>query len=110
MTLNSKKLTSPTTSMVCLCILIDTKTRTMSVPPEKLENIIQMCAEWPIKKYCSKRELQFLLRSLLYVSKYVRPVRTFLNCMLHFYKVDGSNSSAKLTVEFFKDLRWFAIF
>ena len=43
--LNSKKLVSPTTSMGCLGILIDTETRTMSVPPEKLEHVIQMCAE-----------------------------------------------------------------
>ena len=67
LTLNSKKLVSPTTSMVCLGILIDTETRTMSVPPEKLENIIQMCAEWQNKKSCSKRELQSLLGSLICV-------------------------------------------
>ena len=54
-TLNSKKLVSPPTSMVCLDISIDAETRTMSVPPEKLENIIQMCAKWQNKKYCSKR-------------------------------------------------------
>ena len=33
LTLNSKKLVSPTTSMVCLGVLIDTETRTMSGPP-----------------------------------------------------------------------------
>ena len=43
---NPKKLVSPTTSIVCLDILVDTETRTMSVPPEKLENIIETCAEW----------------------------------------------------------------
>ena len=36
LTLKSKKLVSPATSMVHLVILIDTETRTMSVPPEKL--------------------------------------------------------------------------
>ena len=64
LTLNSKKLVSPTTSMVCLGILINTETRTMSVPPEKLENIIKMCDEWQNKKFGSKRELQSLLGSL----------------------------------------------
>ena len=44
LTLNSKKF-SLTTSMLCLGISIDTETRTMSLPPEKIENIIQMCAE-----------------------------------------------------------------
>ena len=35
--------------MVCLGILVDTEARTMSVPPEKLETIVQMCAEWQTK-------------------------------------------------------------
>ena len=110
LTLNSKKLVSPTISMVCLGILIDTETRTMSVPPEKLENIIQMCAEWQNKKYFSKRELQSLLGSLLYVSKCVRPTRTFLNRMLQFLRSMEGNSSTWLTAESFKDLKWFATF
>ena len=108
LTLNSKKLVAPTTSKVCLGILIDTKTRTMSVPSEKLENIIYMCTDWQNKKYCTKQELQSLLGSLLYVSKCVRPARTFLNRMLQVLRSMGSNSSTKLTVEFFKDLKWFS--
>ena len=110
LTLNSKKLVSPTTSMVCLGILIDTETRTMSVPPEKIENIVKMCDEWQNKKFCSKRELQSLLGSLLYVSKCVRPARAFLNRMLQFLRSMKGNSSTRLTVDFFKDLKWFVTF
>ena len=110
LTLNSKKLVSPTTSMVCLGILIDTEARTMSVPPEKLENIVKMCDEWQNKKFCSKRELQSLLGSLLYVSKCVRPARAFLNRMLQFLRSMTGNSSTRLTVDFFKDLKWFVTF
>ena len=69
-----------------------------------------MCAEWQNKKYCSKRELQSLLGSLLYASKCVRPARTFLNRMLQFLKSMEGNSSTRLTAEFFKDLKWFATF
>ena len=47
--INPKKLVLPTTSMVCLNRFVDTKTRTMSAPPEKLQNIIQMFAEWQTK-------------------------------------------------------------
>ena len=108
--MNPKKLVAPTTSMVCLGILVNTETRTMYVPPKKIENIIQMCAEWQSKEYCSKGELQSLLESLLYVSKCVRPARTFLNRMLQFLRSMGGNSSTMLTAEFFKDLKWFATF
>ena len=76
LTLKSNKLVSPTTSMVCLGILIDTETRTMSVPPEKLENIVKMCDEWQNKQFCSKRELQSLLGSLLYQNASGQPGRS----------------------------------
>ena len=52
---NPKKLVASTTSMVCLGILVNTETRTMSVPTEKLQSIIKMCTEWETKKICSKR-------------------------------------------------------
>ena len=38
------KLVKPTTSKVCQGTLVDSETRTMSVPPEKLEIIVQMYA------------------------------------------------------------------
>ena len=66
---NQKKLVAATTSMVCLGILVDTEARTMSVLPEKLAIIIQMCTEWQSKEYCSRRHPQSLLGSILYVSK-----------------------------------------
>ena len=44
-------------------LIVLLKTRTMSVPPEKLQNIIHMCTEFIILiyifEYCSKRELQY---------------------------------------------------
>ena len=44
--INLKKLVAPCTSLVCLGILINTETKTMSVPPDKLENVISMCNQW----------------------------------------------------------------
>ena len=67
LTINPKKLVAPPTSLVCLGVLINTKTRTMSVPPDKLDSIMDMCYQWKTKKFCSKRQLQSLLGSLLYV-------------------------------------------
>ena len=36
--------------------------------------------------------------------------RTFLNRMLQFLRSMEGNSTTRLTVEFFKDLKWFATF
>ena len=87
--INKKKLIPPTTSMICLGILVDSQAQTMSVPPEKLTCITDMCHEWQNKKVCSKRQLQSLLGSLLFISKCVRPARVFLNRMLEFLRLMG---------------------
>ena len=52
--INSKK---PSTPVVCLGILINTEDRTMSIPPEKLQEIIQSCHKWHTKRFPSKRQL-----------------------------------------------------
>ena len=102
--INKKKLVPPTTSMICLGILVDSQVRTMSVPPEKLKCITDMCHEWQNIQVCSKRQLQSLLGSLLIISKCVRPARVFLNRMLEFLRLMGTNKMATLTCLFFRDL------
>ena len=70
--LSEKKIITPTRKMNCLGIVVDTETFTTSIPPQKLQEIFNLCAAWQNKKTCSKRELQSLLSSLLYVSKCVK--------------------------------------
>ena len=71
------KLVNPSTSVVCLGILIDSKNQTISIHPTKLQEIVQMCAMWSSKKFCTKTQFQSLLGSLLYITKCVRPARFF---------------------------------
>ena len=108
--INKKKRVPPTTSMICLGILVNSQIRTMSVPPEKLKSIGDMCHEWQNKNFCSKRQLQSLLGSLLFIFKCVRPARVFLNCMLEFLRLMGTQKMATLSSEFFRDLNWFCTF
>ena len=44
--INHEKLIAPTTSAICLGILVDTKTRTISIPSEKLAEIKSKCQHW----------------------------------------------------------------
>ena len=71
--ISAKKLVPPSTSVNCLGILTDSIQKTVSIPQEKLAEITQLCKQ---------RDLQSLLGSLLYVSKYVKHLRFFLNKML----------------------------
>ena len=93
--------------MVCLGILINTVDRTISIPPKKLQAIVNMCRNWATKTYCSKNQLQSLLGSLLYITKCVKPARIFLNRKLQFLRENVDNTKIILTTEFFKDLAWF---
>ena len=102
LTINPKTLVAPCTSLVCLGVLINTETRTMSVPPDKLDSIIDMCCQWKTKKFCSKRQLQSLLGSLLYVSKCVKPAHTFLNRMLMLLRENFEKDTIFLNTAFLK--------
>ena len=51
----------------------------MSIPPEKMSDIRNICSEWLDRRIVSKSELQSLLGSLLYITKYVKSSRSFLN-------------------------------
>ena len=72
LTVSSKKLVPPSTRVVCLGILVDTETLTISIPPEELQAIKQMWSQWATKYSCTKKDLQSLLGSLLYVTKCIK--------------------------------------
>ena len=101
--ISSKKLHPPSTQAVCLGTLFDTVTRTITIPPDKLQEVIHICKNWDNKAMCTKNNLQSLLGSLLYVSKCVRHARVFLNCMLQVLKEQTHKSIITLAPPFFRD-------
>ena len=52
--ISAKNLHPPDTQVVCLGILFDTVNRTISIPPEKLQEIIRTCKNWQIKGIVQK--------------------------------------------------------
>ena len=108
--ISPKKLVPPSTSVTCLGILINSIQKTISIPPEKLAEITQLCIQWSTKTYSGKRDLQSLLGSLLYVSKCVKHSRFFLNRMLKLLRDNHDKTKILITPEFQKDLAWFNSF
>ena len=108
--INPKKLVPPATSVTCLGILVDSVQKTISIPSEKLAEIAQLCADWGSKTYCSKRDLQSLLGSLLYVSRCVKYSRFFLNRMLQLLRDNVNARKILITADFKHDLAWFNSF
>ena len=99
--ISNKKLHPPSTQAVCLGILFDTVDRTISIPPEKLQEILGMCKSWSKNSTCTKNKLQSLLGSLLYVSKCVKPARVFLNRMLQVLREQAYKPIITLPPAFF---------
>ena len=105
--ISEKKLEPPTTSLNCLGIMINTETFTMSIPPEKLKEIVDICQQWSHKAYCTKRQLQSLLGSLLYISKCVRASQFFLNRLLEVLRAMEDKKTVPVTREAKRDINWF---
>ena len=108
--ISRKKLVAPDTTVTCLGIQIDTVTRTLSIPHKKLQEIASICKSWVTKTYCSKKALQSLLGSLLYITKCVKPARIFLNRMLALLRDNHNVQKILLNQAFFQDLTWFNTF
>ena len=54
LTISEKKLVVPTTSAMCLGVLIDTVKGTVAIPDEKMHQIKQSVIEWQNRLTCSK--------------------------------------------------------
>ena len=89
---------------------MDTIAQTISIPNDKLCQINYICSSWLSKTYCSKRDLQSLLGSLLYITKCIKPAWFFLNRMLSLLRQNINHRKILLTQAFFADLNWFLTF
>ena len=76
------KLVEPAVKCHCLGILINTKERTLSLTAEKLSEIIDKCKQIMGRDYVTRRQLQSVIGSLMFLHKCVRPTRFFVNRLL----------------------------
>ena len=107
--ISESKLTPLTTKIVCLGIHVDSESATMSVPVEKLEEIPQACQSFVKLKNFTKKQLQSILGSLLFIHKVVKPARYFLNRLLDTLRT-MKQDKAPMTEAISKDINWFLTF
>ena len=108
LSVSEKKLVMLSTKAVCLGILIDSQNGTISIPPEKLEQVNTMVRQWLTKNVVTKQQLQSLLGSLLYVHKCVKPAHVFLNRMLDLLRASHVTQKITLSPEFKRVCHLFA--
>ena len=105
LTVSQKKLVAPAIQVTCLGVLIDTIKGTVSIPPEKLDQINITVHQWLSKSIISKRQLQSILGLLIYVHKCVKPARIFINRMLDLLRSAHATQHITLTTDFKLDLQ-----
>ena len=84
--------------MIFLGIQVDTIKLTLTIPPEKWEEIIQLVSRWMHKKVASIREVQQLAGSLNFACRCVKSGRVYLSRILNFLRLFGSLNKTTLPV------------
>ena len=99
----------PSTLMPYLGVQFDTVAMTMSIPPEKLEEVRAEVHLWLKKTTATKKTLQKLLGKLFWVSRCVKYSRSFMARLLGQLKLTntvGENKKVKLSQDCKADITW----
>ena len=108
--MNPSKKTPPCKTLTCLGIVVNITDGTLSIAPDKLQSIHQMCCQVATKKFLSKKSYQSLIGKLIYIHKCVAPARSFINRILSLFRSNTHKSRIHLTSDFFRDIQWFLKF
>ena len=100
--ISKSKLTAPTTKINCLGIEVDSVKATLSIPTEKLHEILQKCIKFKNQKQFSRRQLQSVIGKLMFVHKVIKPARVFVNRLLE--KLRSMKDKASMSTEILNDI------
>lgn len=102
-----RKIVWPAPVMEFLGIVIDSINMILCISESRLQDVLSELEKWSRKKTCTKRQLLSIIGKLTFVSKVVRPGRTFVRRMIEFSKkATALHHKIKLNVEFQKDVQW----
>ena len=88
----------------CLGIEVDSVKATLSIPPEKLKEIVKECQQFKGRKNITRTQLQSVIGKLMFVHKVVKPARIFLNTLLETLRSMGNRCN--MSAEVHKDINW----
>ena len=107
--ISTSKLVSPQTECNCLGIMVNTVNKTLAVPEQKLAETLHKCKDIIKSQTISKKQLQSVIGSLMFIYKAVKPSRFFVNRLLEALRsVNGTKVHVGDTIK--RDLTWFIEF
>ncbi|XP_072033268.1 uncharacterized protein [Amphiura filiformis] len=110
--LSPGKLEGPTPIITFLGIELNAPHQSLSLPPEKLQQLQQELSEWdPNGKKCTKRDLLSLIGKLSFASKCIPAGRIFFRRLIDLsMKAQKLHHRLDLTIEARQDIAWWARF
>jgi hypothetical protein len=101
---------TPTQTIHWIGYAINTHTMTVSIPLQKILEIVQLLKSWYGKQTATRHQLQKLLGKLHYVSRCCHAARLFLGRMLSTFRAAPMTGHTQLTKDFRLDIQWFTAF
>ena len=101
------KICPPSQTMIWLGILFNSVEMTMTIPPEKMGEIMTTLDSWAGKTHATRTEMQSLLGLLQFVASVSPPTRIFTNRMLQNLRDTPRRGSETLSMGFKSDLEFF---
>lgn len=101
----------PSTKLVCLGINVDSEEMSLSVPPFRVQELLQELSLWSQRSRYTKKQLQSLLGKLSFVTACVKPGRIFMARLLNNLRsFSKSRSSRPISEDMRADISWWSSF
>ena len=105
------KVVGPCTEMEYLGILVDSVNMQLRISNDRLSEIIEELKNWRYKYSCTKRQLLSVVGKLTFISRVVRPGRTFVRRMINLSKrVKHLHHHIRINSECRSDIKWWLEF
>lgn len=105
--LATHKSSAPATKMEWLGYNIDARLMKISIPSDKLQQLLVDCTAWLAKKKANRKMIQSLASRLIYVSNCVSPARKFTCRILAALRAMKDKDWITISAEFHADISWF---
>ena len=97
----------PATTLEWLGFWFDSNELTISIPQNKLTELLAETESWLQRDYATKQQIQSLAGKLNHISLCVRPARRFMSRILEALRDIKDEARIQLTQAFKLDVRWF---
>ena len=104
------KCSPPTQSLTWLGFVIDAPAMTVTLPADKIAEVLLECSAWRKKSHASRKQLQSLAGKLHHLSKCIKPATRFTNRVLAAIRASPFSGQHAFSPELHLDLAWFEKF